>query len=265
MSDHIIYLIKVIVICFGSALLIQIVSSNLIKKLKKLDEKKQKTLITVIHSVTNYVALFAAIILAISPYLDITKLLAGAGVLGVVLGIGAQSIIRDMLSGFFFLYEKQLHAGDMITVNGKYTGTVDEVGLRVLKIRENNGRMLTIANGEIKEIENFNKESMMIVEKPVISYRENPEVVFAILENVCVKLNDTYHEQLIEPFKMAGMGSLQNHTTGFEYVVLAKVQEKEYFAIQAAARKEIAMALYTSKIRLAESQHHYKTIVEHAK
>ena len=69
--------------------------------------------------------------------------MAGAGIVGVIVGFGAQSLIKDILAGIFLIYEKQLHKGDFITVNNTFNGAVEEVSLRYLKVREWSGKLLT--------------------------------------------------------------------------------------------------------------------------
>lgn len=71
---------------------------------------------------------------------DFGKILAGAGVAGIVIGFGAQSLIKDVLAGVFLIYERQPHKGDYVTVNNLFNGTVEEIGLRSPQIREWSGK-----------------------------------------------------------------------------------------------------------------------------
>ncbi|MFP9048875.1 mechanosensitive ion channel protein MscC, partial [Enterococcus faecalis] len=80
------------------------------------------------------------------------------------------SLIKDVLAGVFLIYERQLHKGDYVTVNNLFNGTVEEIGLRSLQIREWSGKLLTISNGEVRQIENYNIDFMRITESFLISF-----------------------------------------------------------------------------------------------
>lgn len=127
---------------------------------------------------------------------DFGKILAGAGVAGIVIGFGAQTLIRDILAGIFLIYERQIHKGDYVTVNNLFNGTIEEIGLRSLQIREWSGKLLTISNGDIRQIQNYNMHYMRITESVLISANQNPDIAFKALETACDQLNQTHHDLL---------------------------------------------------------------------
>lgn len=129
---------------------------------------------------------------------DFGKILAGAGVAGIVIGFGAQSLIKDIVAGIFLIYERQLHKGDYVTVNNLFNGTVEEIGLRSLQIREWSGKLLTISNGEVRQIENYNINYMRITESLLVSFKEDPERVYRVLEEACDMLNQELRDSLKE-------------------------------------------------------------------
>ena len=88
------------------------------------------------------------------PFVDVKDLLVAGGVIGIVIGFGAQSIIRDFLYGFFFLFEGQFKKGDFVIINDSQEGgVVEDLGFRAVKVRLFNGKLLTMSNGEIKKIQ----------------------------------------------------------------------------------------------------------------
>lgn len=194
--------------------------------------------------------------------MDVTKILAGAGVLGIVLGFGAQSLIKDILTGFFFVFENQLHKGDFVTINNLYSGTVEEVGFRVLKIRDWGGNLLTISNGNIVEILNGNIESRRIVEGIVVSYDEDPTKILELLDNLCEEMTELYVGYLIrdenleikEAFEVRGLMDLTKLKGGFEYKIVCLVQDSDYFDITYKVREHLAKCIYENNIKLAESR-----------
>lgn len=234
---------------------------NFFKRTNFIEERKEQTIESLINSLTKYTVTSSIIFFAISQYVDdFGRVLAGAGIAGVIIGIGAQSLIKDILSGLFFIYEKQLHKGDFLTINNTFNGTVEDIGLRYIKIREWSGRLLTISNGEVKQIHNYNIHRMRVIERVVVSYRENPERVFAILEKACEKINEATQACLkldsnrcpIEPFQVYGMTSINASFRGSEYTITGLVDDVDYWDAGKEARRIIAQTLYDNGIMLAE-------------
>jgi moderate conductance mechanosensitive channel len=234
---------------------------NFFLKTHFIEERKEQTIESMIRSLTKYTVTISFIFFAISQYVsNFGRILAGAGVVGVIVGFGAQSLIKDILSGIFLIYEKQLHKGDFITINNTFNGTVVDIGLRFLKIREWSGKVLTISNGEVKQIHNFNIDQMRVIERVVVSYRENPERVFEILEIACEKINEVHKPCLkldhsncaIEPFKVYGMTTINSGYRGIEYTVTGLVDDAYYWDAAKGARRIIAQTLFDYEIKLAE-------------
>lgn len=251
----------VAIIAWVSVFIFNKLVHNFFKRTNFIEERKEQTIESMIRSITRYTVTISLIFFAISQYVnDFGRVLAGAGIVGVIIGIGAQSLIKDILSGIFLIYEKQLHKGDFITINNTFNGTVEDIGLRILKVREWSGRLLTISNGEVKQIHNYNIHRMRVIERVVVSYRENPEKVFAILEKACERINDTNHSCLkldenndvIEPFQVYGMTSINASFRGIEYTITGLVDDSDYWDAGKNARRIIAQTLYEHEIKLAE-------------
>lgn len=242
------------------------------KRTHFIEERKEQTIESMIRSLTKYTATLTFIFFAISQYVNhFGRVLAGAGVVGVIVGFGAQSLIKDILSGIFLIYEKQLHKGDFITINNTFNGTVEEIGLRFIKLREWSGKLLTISNGEIKQIHNYNINQMRVIERVVISYRENPEKVIEVLELACKMINEVNKpcmkldatECIVEPFKVYGMTTLNASFRGIEYTITGLVDDAFYWDAAKQARKIIAQTLYDHEIKLAEDTMLLKQAEDH--
>jgi moderate conductance mechanosensitive channel len=249
------------VIAWAIVFIINKLVHNFFLKTNFIEERKEQTIESMMRSITKYTATICFIFFAISQYVNnFGRILAGAGILGVILGFGAQSIIKDVLSGIFLIYEKQLHKGDFITINNTFNGTVVDIGLRFLKIREWSGKVLTISNGEVKQIHNYNIDQMRVIERVVISYRENPERVFEILENACKKINEENKSCLkaddshcaIEPFEVYGVTTINAAYRGIEYTVTGLVDDAYYWDAAKTARRIIAQTLYDYEISPSE-------------
>lgn len=117
---------------------------------------------------------------------NLAPLLAGVGVIGLAVGFGAQNLVRDVVSGFFVLLEDQYGVGDIIDVNQGVSGKVEQLTLRVTGLRGIDGTMHFIANGEIKIVSNRSKDWARAVVDVGVAYKEEPDHVREVLENVAI-------------------------------------------------------------------------------
>ena len=121
-------------------------------------EMRAETLAGVAISLVRIVVWTVAVLLVLGEFgLNLGPLLAGASIVGVAVGFGAQSLVKDFFSGFFILIEDQYAVGDLITISDQ-TGTVEEINLRVTRIRANDGTVWYVPNGEIRKVGNSAKE-----------------------------------------------------------------------------------------------------------
>lgn len=116
------------------------------------------TLTKLLKSVVTYVVWFLVIIqiLKVAFAVDVASLIAAAGVLGVAIGFGAQTLVKDVISGFFILFENQFAVGERVLIDG-FDGVVEELGLRSTKVRGDSGDLLIIPNGSIAKVINLSR------------------------------------------------------------------------------------------------------------
>ncbi|MDH5279354.1 MAG: mechanosensitive ion channel family protein [Actinomycetota bacterium] len=143
-----------------------------------------------ITSVGVFVIVGVGVIAALARLgVNVAPILASAGVAGIAIGFGAQTIVRDFLSGVFMILENQYGVGDLITVNA-ITGTVEEVGLRITRIRDFDGTVWYVTNGSVTELGNLSQGwSLAVVDVPV-GYGADPEVVTQELQRVATDMRD---------------------------------------------------------------------------
>jgi small-conductance mechanosensitive channel len=119
------------------------------------DAVRTRTLGSLLTSVVRWALAFAVIVIVLRELgVDVQALVVSAGVLGIVVGLGAQTLIRDLLTGIFLLFEGLVAVGDVIQV-GAATGTVEAIGLRVTKVRLQDGALRIVPNGTLTEFTNF--------------------------------------------------------------------------------------------------------------
>jgi moderate conductance mechanosensitive channel len=150
----------------------------------KLDERRRNTLTSLSENAIRYTIYTVYVLLILPKFgLHIEALLAGAGIAGVAIGFGAQSLIKDLITGFFILFEDQYAVGDMVTINS-FTGTVLTIGLRLTRIQASTGEIEIIPNGQITNVTNYSKTNSIAVIDVSIDYRSNLDAAIHAMEEV---------------------------------------------------------------------------------
>ncbi|HSH51027.1 MAG TPA: mechanosensitive ion channel family protein, partial [Bacteroidales bacterium] len=138
--------------------------------------------------------------------IDIGPILAGAGILGLAVGFGAQELVRDFISGFFILLENQIRAGDVAIINGT-GGLVEKIELRTITLRDFSGVVHVLQNGKINTISNMTKEWSAMVFDIGVAYKENVDDVIKVMQEVGEKMltDPEYKEKIKEPLEIFGL------------------------------------------------------------
>lgn len=187
--------VRIIAIILGAFVLyfiIRTLSRRLLRVARKVGEKtdrvtmeqemRAKTLAGIIRGliITVTVIVVALMVLRELGY-DVAPLIAGAGIAGIALGFGAQTLVRDLIGGFFILLEGQFYVGDIVQV-GTIKGRVEAIKLRTTLIRDGEGVLHVVPNGEMRIVANLTKGWSRVVLDFDVDYREDIESVIAILE-----------------------------------------------------------------------------------
>jgi len=173
-------------------------------------EKRAHTVASLLRTVgTTLVVIVAAMMAFREIGLDIIPLIAGAGVAGLAIGFGAQSLIKDVIAGFFILLEDQFHVGDVIQADG-VSGQVEQMTLRMTIVRDLQGTVHFIPNGEIKVASNLTKQWSRAVLEIGVRYEEDVDRVIAVLTEVGRSLADdeVFGKMVLEPPQVLGVEGL---------------------------------------------------------
>src|SRR5918911_2252621 len=147
-----------------------------------LRERRGQTIAQLLRSVGRVVVVVIALLLTFNVFIDIGPILAGAGILGLAISFGAQSLVKDVISGFFILFENQFAIGDVIEVAGK-SGVVEKMTLRVVVLRDVEGNMHVVPNGEIKVVSNKTRGWSRAVVDIGVAYDENVDRALAVVRD----------------------------------------------------------------------------------
>jgi small-conductance mechanosensitive channel len=170
-------------------------------------KKRAQTLGKILrHALLTVIAFIAVLTILGEVGIQLGPLLATAGIGAVALGFGAQSLVKDVISGFFIILEDQYRIGDAINVAG-VSGLVESVNLRKTVLRDLEGRVHTIPNGEIKVVTNLSKEWSRAVVDIGISYREDIDHIITLLSEIGKELanEEPYKSAILEPMEILGV------------------------------------------------------------
>ncbi len=214
-----------------------------------IDEKKSRTLRAVLKSILRYTVYFFGVTGILTVLFGgITLTIAGIG--GVAIGFGTQSLVKDVINGFFILFEDQFSVGDYINLEDK-AGTVESVELRVTKIRDFNGDLHIIPNGLITKVTNHSKGDMRILVDVDIAPEEDVENAMAILEEVCVKFK-AEEPNLVDGPRVVGVTALKEN--GVTIRVIGRAKSMTQWDCEMKLRKQMLNALAKERIEMSRAK-----------
>ncbi|HLR02338.1 MAG TPA: mechanosensitive ion channel family protein [Virgibacillus sp.] len=240
-----ILIVSMVIIRIGKKLIDRLFSGST-KKRTQLTERREKTLSKLVQSILKYVVWFIAIVMILDSGfgLEIGPLIAGAGVVGLAIGFGAQNLVRDILSGFFIILEDQFAVGDYI-FTADVEGTVEEIGVRTTKIVAWTGETNVIPNGNITQVTNYSVSNGLAIVDINIPYEADIVHAENIIEDIIKDLPDKYEEIISTPV-IHGVQSFE--TSYFVIRVIADTTPVYQWYGARVIRKEIKERLYSEGI-----------------
>ena len=174
--------------------------------------KRARTLGSVINKVATITLTGVALLVILHSFgLNITPFLTGAGILGLAVGFGAQTLVRDVISGFFLILEDQVRVGDVAAING-VGGLVEAINLRTIVLRDAEGTVHVFPNGAITTLANRSKDfSYYVIDLP-ISYSEDPDRVAGVLEQIAADMqaDPAFAPWMLEPLQILGVDAFRD-------------------------------------------------------
>jgi small conductance mechanosensitive channel len=243
--------LKIVLIIAGMYLAIRIGSAVIRKVIEKqqtfkfsLDERKSQTLIEVLQSMLRYAVYFVGIIAIAGMFGNVGLTMAGIG--GVAVGFGSQSLIKDIINGFFILFEDQYSVGDHINIDGK-SGVVESIGLRLTRIRDFNGDLHTIPNGSITKVTNHSRGDIRILVDIDISRSADLDRVTSVVEHLGERFCRE-NEDVVECPKVLGIPAMREK--GLTVRIIGKTKPQANAALEMQLRREIIDAFIDEGIEM---------------
>lgn len=214
----------------------------------RMSERRENTLKKLTANIVSYVVYFIAFIMILDNVLDfqIRALLASAGVAGLAIGFGAQNLVRDVISGFFIIFEDQFSVGDYVLVSG-VEGTVEEIGLRTIKILSWTGELNILPNGDINHVTNYSVSNGLAIVDINIPYESDIGTAEKIIEEIAATLPEKDDAFVSAPV-VHGVQSLE--LSHFVIRVIAETQPSFQWYGERVIRKEMKEGLYNQGIEI---------------
>lgn len=211
------------------------------------NDRRKKTIAKLVISIVKYFVGILTIIIVLAIWgVNVAPALAGLGVLGLVIGLGAQRFINDLISGFFIIFENHFNVGDTIEVKG-FKGVVTDIGLKTTKIRNWKGEIKIYNNGDIGDITNYSLNPSIAVVEFGIAYEEDIQKTMDILTTELPKSRHLF-EQIIEDPVVVGVTEFANSSVNIR--VIAKTLNEQHYAVERGLRKYIKEVLDDNDITI---------------
>jgi moderate conductance mechanosensitive channel len=247
---------KIIAILVITKIIIKVGSTILEKFFKTqkeskygLNERKADTLSELLKSILRYGMYFVAVIWILEASgFELKTVIAVTGVAGVALGFGAQNLVKDIISGFFILFEDQFAVGDYVIIENM-SGIVEVVGLRITQIRDFSGDLHIIPNGSITKVTNKSRGNMRSLVDINIAYEEDVNYAVKVIEGVNETIKNEFKDIVVEGPQVLGITSFGE--AGVTIRIVAKTVSMKQWEIEMELRKRIKFALDKERIEIS--------------
>lgn len=248
-------IITALIICFGMLIFYGLVAKIIKRvfkiKTKKVNTKKQKTLMNFFLNVTRVLAILIALIMILELFgIKTSAIITSLGAVTVVIGLAFQDLLKDLIAGITLVFEDSYNVGDTITINN-FKGEVISMGLRQTRIKAYTGEILIINNGSITEIINHTTANAMAIVDIDVAYKSDIEQVEKVLNKLCEKLNKNL-PTLKGEVQVLGVEALAESSVKFR--VVAEVEAGSQFSVQREIRKAVKLEFDKHNIEIPYNQ-----------
>ena len=245
LRNHYVTILESIALIFFMWIITQLLKFVLLVLSKK--GTRSETVMNLMISIVRYGAVIVTVFLILSAWgVQTPTLLAGAGILGLALSFGAQSLIEDVLAGLFLIFEKQFQIGDVIQIED-FRGTVIEIGIRTTKFEDINGDIKTINNSDIRSAINTSSHLSPAICDISISYGENLEKVEKVIVNHLSNMKEAIPDIEEGPF-YRGVQSLGESSVVIR--IYAKCNEAKKYQVVRDLNREMKLLFDKNKIQI---------------
>jgi small-conductance mechanosensitive channel len=210
-----------------------------------------RILATVIDSISVFVIVFVATLMALAQLnLHLEPLLASAGIAGLAIGFGAQTMVHDFINGLFILFENQYDLGDTVRIAG-VKGVVEDMSLRRTTLRDDDGTVHIVPNSEIKIVSNLTRDWSQLTLRVVVAYSEPSDKIVKLLQQVGdeIRHDPQFAGDIVSDIQVPGIDRVGNGEA--EYLMLVKTLPNKQYAVSRELRRRIKDCFQKNNIQTA--------------
>jgi small-conductance mechanosensitive channel len=222
--------------------------------------KRIRTLVSVLWTIVVGLVWFVAVLTTLGQIgVNVTPVLAGAGIVGLAIGFGAQNLVKDLVSGFFLILENQVRVGDVAVINGT-GGLVEAISFRTIVLRDEAAVVHVFPNGGITTLSNMTKDWSAYVISVNVGYKEDPDRVVNVMRRVAEEMyaEPKYRSGMLEPIEIFGVDGFTD--TGVTIKARLKTQPLQQFTIGREYRRRLKKAFDAEGIEMPLSQRMLRTV-----
>jgi small conductance mechanosensitive channel len=229
-------LIRVISMFLAASVLVEVVRVLVAKLLLTAPsaaddaQRRRVTFVRLIQNIAKYIIYFCISMMVLKDLgVDPTPILAGAGIVGLTVGLGAQKIVQDLLAGLLLLFEDQLLQGDYIRI-GDTEGTVEQVSLRITRVRDRLGRLHILRNGEVQNVINYSRGWTLAVVEMNVAYEDDLATALRVIGEIIARLPAALPDHVVEAPQIKGIETIGESSLGIR--IEAKVAPGSHFDVK---------------------------------
>ena len=208
-----------------------------------------RTLASIIQSVGGFVIFFFALLQILDDVgIDVKPFLASAGIVGLAVGFGAQTLVKDVINGFFIIIDNIYDLGDLVKIAG-VQGTVEQMSLRMTVLRDDTGAVHSVPNSEIKIVSNMTRDWAQVALHVSVDYSESSDRVIELLKEVVSDLRDDpeFGKDIVGEPEVPGIERVSGSEV--DYLVVVKARPGSQHAVRRELRKRIKASLEKNGIK----------------
>ena len=210
-----------------------------------------RTVGAVLTSIGVFVIIFVALLMVLSVFnLNLGPMLASAGIAGLAIGFGAQTLVHDFINGFFILLENQYDIGDTVRIAG-VKGAVERMTLRTTVLRDEDGTLHTVPNSSIQIVSNATRDWSQLALRVVVAYSESSDKVVKLLNEVGqdVRHDPAFAEDIVSEIQVPGIDRVGNGEA--EYLMLIKTRPNKQYGVSRELRRRIKECFEKNNVQAA--------------
>ncbi|HTZ97329.1 MAG TPA: mechanosensitive ion channel family protein [Terriglobales bacterium] len=249
-------IVLVVVVAFVLARLLRFVTNKIASlqshKLRRgISAKQVRTLASVITSIGVFIIVFVAALEVLPLFgFELGPLLASAGVAGLAIGFGAQTLVKDFINGFFILLENQYDIGDKIRIAG-VQGVVEDMTLRRTVLRDDDGTVHTVPNSNITIVSNTTRDWSKLAMRIMVAYSEPSDKIMGLLQQIAdaIRHDPAFASDIVADIELPGIDRVGGGEA--EYLMLVKTRPLKQFAVSRELRRRIKESFEKNNVKTA--------------